>query len=32
MKKSEVLAALAALAQETRLDIYRLLVQAGEGV
>ena len=31
MKKSEVLAALAALAQETRLDIYRLLVQAGEG-
>ena len=30
MKKSEVLAALAALAQETRLDIYRLLVQAGE--
>ena len=31
MNKSEVLAALAALAQETRLDIYRLLVQAGEG-
>ncbi len=31
MKKSEVLAALAALAQETRLEIYRLLVQAGEG-
>ena len=31
MKKSEVLAALAALAQESRLDIYRLLVQAGEG-
>jgi ArsR family transcriptional regulator, arsenate/arsenite/antimonite-responsive transcriptional repressor len=30
MKKVEVLAALAALAQETRLDIYRLLVQAGE--
>jgi DNA-binding transcriptional ArsR family regulator len=30
MKKSEVLAALGALAQETRLDIYRLLVQAGE--
>ncbi len=30
MKKSEALAALAALAQETRLDIYRLLVQAGE--
>lgn len=30
MKKSEAIAALAALAQETRLDIYRLLVQAGE--
>ena len=30
MKKSEALAALGALAQETRLDIYRLLVQAGE--
>ena len=30
MKKSEVLAALGALAQETRLDIYRRLVQAGE--
>src|SRR5215469_1288977 len=30
MKKSEALAALAALAQETRLDIYRLLVQAGQ--
>jgi ArsR family transcriptional regulator, arsenate/arsenite/antimonite-responsive transcriptional repressor len=30
MKKSDVLAALAALAQETRLDIFRLLVQAGE--
>src|SRR5689334_6409374 len=30
MKKSDALAALAALAQETRLDIYRLLVQAGE--
>jgi ArsR family transcriptional regulator len=29
MEKSDVLAALAALAQETRLDIYRLLVQAG---
>ena len=29
MKKSEALAALAALAQETRLDVYRLLVQAG---
>lgn len=33
MEKPAVLAALAALAQETRLDIYRLLVQAGtEGV
>ncbi len=30
MEKSAALAALAALAQETRLDIYRLLVQAGE--
>jgi ArsR family transcriptional regulator, arsenate/arsenite/antimonite-responsive transcriptional repressor len=30
MEKTEVLAALGALAQETRLDIYRLLVQAGE--
>lgn len=30
MEKSKALAALAALAQETRLDIYRLLVQAGE--
>jgi len=29
MEKSAVLAALAALAQESRLDIYRLLVQAG---
>ncbi|MFL5253834.1 MAG: ArsR/SmtB family transcription factor [Rhodopila sp.] len=29
MEKLDVLAALAALAQETRLDIYRLLVQAG---
>jgi DNA-binding transcriptional ArsR family regulator len=29
MEKSYVIAALAALAQETRLDIYRLLVQAG---
>jgi len=29
MEKSAALAALAALAQETRLDIYRLLVQAG---
>jgi len=33
MKKSAVVAALGALAQETRLDIFRLLVQAGmEGV
>jgi DNA-binding transcriptional ArsR family regulator len=30
MEKHDVLAALAALAQETRLDIYRLLVQAGD--
>jgi ArsR family transcriptional regulator len=29
MKNTEVIAALSALAQETRLDIYRLLVQAG---
>lgn len=29
MKKTEAIAALAALAQETRLDIFRLLVQAG---
>lgn len=29
MEKQAVLAALSALAQETRLDIYRLLVQAG---
>jgi DNA-binding transcriptional ArsR family regulator len=29
MEKHEALAALGALAQETRLDIYRLLVQAG---
>ena len=29
MEKQDVLAALAALAQETRLDAYRLLVQAG---
>jgi ArsR family transcriptional regulator, arsenate/arsenite/antimonite-responsive transcriptional repressor len=29
MKKIDVLAALAALAQENRLDAYRLLVQAG---
>lgn len=29
MDKSSVIAALSALAQDTRLDIYRLLVQAG---
>ncbi len=29
MKKSTVIGALAALAQETRLDIFRLLVEAG---
>ncbi|HET6184100.1 MAG TPA: metalloregulator ArsR/SmtB family transcription factor [Acetobacteraceae bacterium] len=29
MEKSAALAALGALAQETRLDLYRLLVQAG---
>jgi ArsR family transcriptional regulator, arsenate/arsenite/antimonite-responsive transcriptional repressor len=29
MEKSDAIAALGALAQETRLDIYRLLVQAG---
>jgi DNA-binding transcriptional ArsR family regulator len=29
MEKQLVLAALAALAQETRLDVFRLLVQAG---
>jgi ArsR family transcriptional regulator len=31
MEKSAVLTALAALSQESRLDIFRLLVQAGEG-
>jgi ArsR family transcriptional regulator len=31
MKKSTAIAALAALAQETRLDIFRLLVQKGPG-
>jgi ArsR family transcriptional regulator, arsenate/arsenite/antimonite-responsive transcriptional repressor len=30
MKKSDALMALSALAQESRLDIFRLLVQAGE--
>lgn len=29
MEKTATIAALAALAQETRLDVYRLLVQAG---
>jgi ArsR family transcriptional regulator, arsenate/arsenite/antimonite-responsive transcriptional repressor len=29
MKKQDVVAALAALAQDTRLDVFRLLVQAG---
>ena len=29
MEKSDAIAALAALAQETRLDIFRLLVQSG---
>jgi ArsR family transcriptional regulator len=31
MEKQLVLAALAALAQETRLDVFRSLVQAGRG-
>ena len=31
MEKRSVIAALGALAQETRLDIFRLLVQAGAG-
>ena len=29
MKKTHAIAALAALAQENRLDVFRLLVQAG---
>jgi DNA-binding transcriptional ArsR family regulator len=29
MEKTDAIAALAALAQETRLDVFRLLVQAG---
>src|ERR1700682_4632877 len=29
MKKTDVIAALAALAQDNRLDVFRLLVQAG---
>lgn len=31
MDKNSTLAALSALGQETRLDVFRLLVQAGEG-
>ena len=31
MEKADVIAALAALAQDTRLDVFRLLVQAGPG-
>lgn len=31
MEKSSAIVALGALAQETRLDIFRLLVQAGDG-
>src|SRR5882724_5873865 len=31
MEKSNAVAALAALAQDNRLDVYRLLVQAGPG-
>jgi DNA-binding transcriptional ArsR family regulator len=31
MEKTDVIAALAALAQDTRLDVFRLLVQAGPG-
>jgi ArsR family transcriptional regulator, arsenate/arsenite/antimonite-responsive transcriptional repressor len=31
MKKTDAIAALAALAQESRLDVFRLLVQAGPG-
>ncbi len=31
MEKTRAVAALAALAQETRLDIFRLLVEAGKG-
>ena len=30
MEKKDVLAALAALSQETRLDVFRLLVRAGQ--
>lgn len=31
MDKKQTLAALAALSQETRLDVFRLLVRAGDG-
>jgi ArsR family transcriptional regulator, arsenate/arsenite/antimonite-responsive transcriptional repressor len=31
MEKTDAVAALAALAQDNRLDVYRLLVQAGPG-
>ncbi len=31
MEKQDAISVLAALAQETRLDVFRLLVQAGEG-
>jgi ArsR family transcriptional regulator, arsenate/arsenite/antimonite-responsive transcriptional repressor len=31
MEKPDAIAALAALAQESRLDVYRLLVEAGRG-
>lgn len=31
MEKTDAVAALAALSQESRLDVYRLLVQAGPG-
>src|SRR5229473_2232692 len=31
MKKTEAVAALSALAQDNRLDVFRLLVQAGPG-
>jgi DNA-binding transcriptional ArsR family regulator len=31
MEKTDAIAALAALAQESRLDVFRLLVQAGPG-
>jgi DNA-binding transcriptional ArsR family regulator len=32
MEKQDVIAALAALAQETRLDVFRLLVRSGDGL